>query len=157
MYTKAYGTSFDVIGIATRASSDNLSNIQKLWQRFFKENIIEQISNKADHAIIALYFDYNNNYTSEYTYLIGVRVPSNTFTNNFLLNGLVVKHVPEGNFALFTTNSGPVVEVLYKEWQKIWLLEDNKHLNRVYKIDYEVYDQRSHDANNAQVDIYVAI
>jgi predicted transcriptional regulator YdeE len=42
-------------------------------------------------------------------------------------------------------------------WQAIFKLEDEKKLHRAYQADFEIYDQRSQDPENAQVDLYIGI
>lgn len=40
-----------------------------------------------------------------------------------------------------------------KAWQEIW----NSDIKRAYQADFEVYDERSADWNDAEVDIYISI
>jgi predicted transcriptional regulator YdeE len=42
-------------------------------------------------------------------------------------------------------------------WQAIFKLEAEKKIQRTYKTDFELYDQRSQDPQNAQVDLYVGL
>ncbi len=43
--------------------------------------------------------------------------------------------------------------IVFNEWLKIW----NTDLPRVYTIDFELYDERSQDAENATVDVFIAV
>jgi len=43
-------------------------------------------------------------------------------------------------------------------WRQIWAYYQNPaNGQRAYQADFEVYDQRAADTNNAQVDIYVGV
>jgi predicted transcriptional regulator YdeE len=149
---------FDVIGISVRTSNrvemSGGGKIPKLWGEFYTGGIIGQIPNKANDAIIVLYYDYESDKDGEYSYLIGARVNSTAEVPK----GMSVRHVPAGNFALFTTDRGPVAEVVQKGWQQIWSVPKNQPGgDRAYKVDYEVYDARSRDPQSSQVDIYIGI
>ena len=72
-------------------------------------------------------------------------------------DGMVLKSLPGGRFAVLTSDKGPLPKVVPEAWQRIWKLEDEKKLQRTYKTDFEIYDQRSQDPRNAQVDLYVGM
>jgi predicted transcriptional regulator YdeE len=65
--------------------------------------------------------------------------------------------VGAGDYAVFTTDKGPLAEILPAAWQKIFKLEDEGKLKRTYQTDFEVYDERAQDPQNAQVDIYIGV
>ena len=70
---------FDVIGITLRTTNKaaiDHGTIQKLWEQFFTESISSQIPNKVDHAIVALYYDFENDKNGAYNVLLGARVSS---------------------------------------------------------------------------------
>ena len=147
---------FNVIGIAIRTSnnaafSDN--SIGNLWQRFFAESVFATIPHKIDHAIVAVYYDFATDRNGEYNLLLGARVSS----IDEIPMGMIAYHVPSQKRAIFVSESGPVGQVCFDLWKKIWLLEDENKLNRAYSADYELYDERSKDRQNAQVAIYIGI
>jgi predicted transcriptional regulator YdeE len=72
-------------------------------------------------------------------------------------DGMVLKSLPGGRFAVLTSEQGPLPKVVPGVWQKVWRLEDEKKLHRSYKADFEIYDHRSQDPQNAQVDLYVGM
>lgn len=147
---------FDVIGIAARTSNEaemqGRGVIPQLWQQFFADQVLAKIPHKADPAILELYYDFASDKDGEYTVLIGVRVTS----TNAVPTGMVSLHVPAGKTAIFITEKGPVPQVVVDTWQKIWTLEDQGKLKHTYTVDYEVYDERSQDTANAQVEIHVS-
>jgi len=148
---------FDVIGIAVRTSTAaefaGAGAIPKLWQQFFSEQVAAKIPHKIDSSIVVVYCDFESDKSGEYTTLIGMKVSS---TQDVPV-GMVVHHVPAGDNAVFITEKGPMAEVVVATWQKIWALEDKGLLMQAYTSDYELYDERSQDFNNAQVEIHVAL
>lgn len=148
--------SFNVIGITIRttnkAAIDELT-IQKLWQQFFTESIANKIPNKVDPAIIALYYDFENYKNGQYNILLGARVSS---VDN-VPAGMVAQHVPAQKTAVFLSETGPVGQVCFELWKKIWIEEDQNKLDRAYIADYELYDERSQDPQNAQITIHIGI
>jgi predicted transcriptional regulator YdeE len=149
---------FSVIGIAERTTNakemSGVGVIGKQWGRFMQENLVAQIPNKADSSIIAVIADYASDKDGEYTHLIGARVTSTAEVPA----GMVVKKVPSGKYAIFTSEKGPVAQVVLRTWQRIWAQPKSAPGgNRAYKADYEVYDQRAMDPQNAQMDVHVGI
>jgi predicted transcriptional regulator YdeE len=73
--------------------------------------------------------------------------------------GMVAKKVPRGKYAVLTSVKGQVAQVVPQAWERVWGLEDNKQLGgaRAYKADFEVYDQRSQNPQDSQVDLYVGL
>jgi CubicO group peptidase (beta-lactamase class C family)/predicted transcriptional regulator YdeE len=149
---------FTVVGIAGRTSnakemtSDGI--IGKQWARIFQEGVIEKIPNKTDHDIIAVYTDYAGDYNGEYTYLLGARVSSDANVPA----GMVAKKIPSGKFAVFISEKGPAPKVVPDTWMKIDSLPKTAvGGDRVYRADYEIYDERARDPENLQVDVYVGI
>lgn len=70
---------------------------------------------------------------------------------------MVLKQIPAGKYAVITTEKGPFPKVIPEAWQQVFKLEDERKLVRTYGIDFELYDQRALDPQNAQVDIYIGI
>ncbi len=149
---------FTVVGISTRTSNAREMTpdgvIGKQWARLFQEGLVEKIPNKADSSIVAVYTDYASDHNGEYTYLLGARVTSDAN----IPPGMVAKKIPGGKFAVFTSEKGPAPQVVPALWVKINSLpKDAVGADRVYKADYEVYDERARDPQNLQVDIYVGV
>src|SRR5215467_10831955 len=69
---------FTVIGIEARTSNarEMTANgiIAKQWARFWGENLSEEIPNRIDSTILAVYSDYASDKDDEYSFLIGARV-----------------------------------------------------------------------------------
>ena len=130
---------FQVIGRAARTSNarEMTGNgvIPKLWA--------------AGSGTIALYTDYAGDEHGEYTFLLGGKAgPSMAVPD-----GMVVKTVPAGRYAVFTSERGPVQKVVVETWQRIW----SELPSRSFVADFEVYDQRAADPGDAVVEIYVGV
>ncbi len=150
---------FWIIGIEARTNNAkevaNDGVIGKQWERFFREGILEKIPNKVDATIFAVYTDYASDRNGDYSYVLGVRV--NDITK--VPAGMVAKKVPAGKYAVLISATGPVTKIVPEAWQRVWDLEDKSQLggSRAYRADFEVYDQRSKDPQDSEVDIYVGI
>ena len=144
---------FVVIGIAARTTNamemTGVGIIGKQWGRFVQENLLGQIPNKADSAIVAVYTDYASDQDGEYTFVIGARVGAGTEAPS----GMVAKTVPPGRYAAFVSERGPVGEVVMKTWQRVW----SAGIDRTYRADYEVYDERARDPGNAVVEVRLGV
>jgi predicted transcriptional regulator YdeE len=155
--TRADIPGFLVIGIEARTSNPKEAtadgSIPRQWQRFFRERILDQIPAKAGSNIYAIYSDYASDHSDEYTFVIGAMVKDGATAPL----GMVAKRVPGGQYAVMTSDRGPLPKVVPETWQKIWKLEDSGKLKRAYQADFEIYDQRAQDAQNAQVDVYVGL
>src|SRR5271157_1226221 len=155
-----YQQSFQVVGI--EASTNNAKEagpdaiIGKLWQQFLSQNLLNKIPDKVDQSIIAVYTDYASDANGQYTFVLGAKV--RPVPNPVVPEGMVVKTVPAGRYAVFTSDRGPVAKVVVETWKQIWAYyQSPANGQRAYRADFEVYDQRAADPNNAQVDIYVGV
>jgi predicted transcriptional regulator YdeE len=71
--------------------------------------------------------------------------------------GLILRHIPAGKYAVITTEKGPFPKVVPEAWRQISKLEYAGKLKRTYQSDFELYDERALDPQNGQVDIYLGI
>lgn len=149
---------FIVVGIAARTSNAREMTaegiIGKQWGRLMQEGLLARIPNKADHNIVAVYSDYASDHNGEYTFLLGARVKS----DEAVPAGMVAKKISAGKFAVFTSEKGAAAKVVPETWMKINSLPRSAvGGDRVYRADYEIYDERATDPANSQVDVYVGI
>ena len=149
--------SFTVIGISARTKNAKEAGLDgvigKQWQKFFQEGVLENIPGKISPVIYAVYTDYESDHNGEYTYVIGASVKEGTRAPA----GMVAVTVPAGSFAVITSDRGALPQVVPSAWQRVFQLEDERQLNRVYKTDFEVYDQRAQNPQDAQVDLYLGV
>jgi len=150
---------FSVIGIQLRTSNAKEMTgggaIPKQWDRFFKDGIADKIPNKVGSTIYAVYTGYASDYNGEYDFIIGMKVSD----ASDVPAGMVAKKIPRGKYAVVTSEKGPVAKVVPQAWQRVYSLDDNKQLGgaRAYKADFELYDQRSQNPQDSQVDLYVGL
>lgn len=144
---------FTVVGIAGRTSNAREMSgdgiIAKQWGRFWQENLLALIPNRADGAVRAVYTEYASDKDGDYTFVIGARVKS---AAEFPV-GMVAKTIPAGKYAVFLSDRGPVERVVVETWQRIW----STAIDRAYGADYEIYDERSADPSKALVEICVGV
>ncbi len=149
---------FEVIGIAARTNNARESGqdgvIPRLWQRAMQEHVIDHVPDKTDSNLYAVYADYASDANGDYTLLIGGKVkPASTAPQ-----GMIAKAVLAGRYEVFSSERGPVAKVVVETWLRIWTFyQSPANGQRAYRADFEVYDERAADPNQAQVDIYIGL
>jgi predicted transcriptional regulator YdeE len=159
MPKKVHQNGFSVVGIEARTTNAKEMSgegvISKQWQKFIQDGIQQKIPDKVDRTVYAVYTDYASDRNGEYSFLIGAKVNADAPAPA----GMVLRKIPTGDYAIVTSDKGPVGKVVTAAWQQIWSLEDKAQLGapRAYKADFEVYDQRAADPQSTQVDVYVGV
>ncbi len=130
-------------------NEDGQSNVAcgNLWQKFETENFIERIPNKLSDEIYAVYFDYEGDYTKPFSYFIGCMVDPDTPISN----DMKTITIPEDNYVNIISK-GKMPDCVANSWKEIW----SSKIDRAYKYDFEIYDERSKDWSNAEVEIFVS-
>jgi len=149
---------FTLVGISARTTNakemSGQGTIGQQWDRFMKDGLLARIPRRVDPDIVALYTDYESDHNGAYTFVLGAKVSS---TEN-VPPGMVVKKVPPGKYAVFTSERGPADKVVPEAWSRINSLPNSAPGgDRTYRADFELYGPRAADPQNAQVDIYVGI
>jgi predicted transcriptional regulator YdeE len=140
-----------VIGIECRTSNAPEAaphDIPKHWEKFYKNDTINQIPNKTSSEVIALYCDYEGDYTQPYSLVIGCPVDS----LDDIPKGMVAKTIPNGSYAIFRA-IGDHPKSLIETWGYIW---QQPTLERTYTGDYEVYGDKFSNSP-PEVEVYIAI
>lgn len=150
--------SFYVAGFQVRTNNANEMNshgeIGKLWERFYQQSLGAQIRDRVDAATIVVYSDYATDENGDYNYLLGARVSS----VDHLPAGMSFEKIVPGRYSVLTTEQGPLVEVVQAEWKKIWTMQPaDLGGKRAFLTDYEVYDSRSANPQQAQVEIHIGL
>jgi predicted transcriptional regulator YdeE len=149
---------FYVAGFLVRTNNadevSGKSKIGDLWQRFYKENLGAQIPNRADSALTVVYSEYATDEKGDYNYLLGARVTS----VDHLPAGMTWKQVQSGTYAVIRTEVGQMPRVLQATWRRIWEMSPTEMGGkRAFVTDYEIYDERSANPANAQVEVHIGI
>lgn len=142
-----------LIGLALRTKTTNemgQSGIDcgNLWQKFEKENYVDKIPNKLSDEILAVYYQYEGDHTKPFAYFIGCKVRNDTEVPQ----GLESLIIPKGTFQKINSK-GKMPDCVANTWKEIW----SSNIPRAYQADFEVYDERSKDWNNAEVDFFVSV
>jgi len=144
--------SFKIIGISVETTNQNGQSgvdLEKLWGKFWGENIQDQITNKVNDDIYAVYTDYESDYTGKYTTIIGVPVNS----LECIPNGFMGREFTLGKYKKFVS-IGKMPEAVLNTWMEIW--NDNE-LRRSYSADVTVHGQKYYDGDHAEVETYISV
>jgi predicted transcriptional regulator YdeE len=87
-------------------------------------------------------------YTQPYSYFIGCEVPESTTVPT----GLDSLTIPAGTYQPIKLK-GKMPDMVAEAWQKIW----QSDIKRAYRPDFEIYDERSKDWQNAEADIFLSV
>ncbi len=143
---------FRVMGIEVRTkNADGRAgkDLKHLWDRFFREQIMDNIPDRDGNDIYAVYTDYESDHSGEYTTILGCKV---SITDN-IPQGLTVKDLGDSTYTRYTVE-GRLPDIVINTWTDIW---NNKTINRAFTSDFEVYDAASFGSESSRVDIYVAM
>jgi predicted transcriptional regulator YdeE len=132
----------------TNANGQAAIDCGTLWQKFVNGNYAETIPGKLTNEIVAVYHNYEGDFTQPYSYFIGVKVKSDAEVPE----GLEKLSIPEASYQKFISK-GVIPECIANSWRDIW----NSKMDRAYKADFEVYDHRSKDWKNGEVDIFISV
>jgi len=97
---------------------------------------------------VALYCDYEGDYTQPYSLVIVCPVSS---LDN-IPEGMVAKTIPAGSYAVFRA-IGEYPASLIETWGNIWQTE----LKRTYTGDYEFYGEKFVSSESKEVEVFMAI
>ena len=150
-----------LVGLTARTNNKNEMNpekakIGKMAGAYWGNQIGNKIKHRKNPGVTyVVYTEFESDENGEYTYFIGETVDS---IDDQDLSEFKVLTIPESQYHKFTTSSGKMPDIVISAWQKIWAMKENDFEGkRKYVADFEVYDQRSADLNNAVIDIYIGI
>jgi predicted transcriptional regulator YdeE len=155
---KSVSDPISIVGIQVRTNNARelagTGQIGSLWGRFFAEDLASRIHHRTSESFYAVYSNYSSDENGDYDYLLGCPVSS----IESLPAGMTYAAIPTGDYAVFTTETGPVAEVVQAAWRHIWSLapEELGH-RRSFLTDFEIYDHRAADPANAKVEIYLGL
>jgi predicted transcriptional regulator YdeE len=123
--------------------------------QILSEGIADKIPSELDSTIYAVYTGYASDDNGEYDFIIGMKVSR----VSDVPPGMVTKTVPKGRYAVVASARGSVAQVVPQAWRQVYSLDDSKQLGgtRAYKADFELYDQRSQNPQDSQVDLYIGL
>ncbi len=136
-----------IVGIKLRTSNaEAMQTIPPFWQKFYQENILQQIENKVSDDVYAVYTNFANegkNNDGVYSLIIGLEVEKiGVLPKNFV--STVIK---SSKRVVFEVEKGHP-EKVGEKWLEIWQTTDIK---KTYLSDYELYH------TSGEIEIYVGI
>lgn len=140
-----------VIGITVRTSNEDgrfLKEVPPLWDRFFSEEIVGKIPNRINKGFLAVYTDYEGNFTKPFTYIIACEVSS---LDN-IPEGMVGIEIPAARYATFTAKGEFPISLL-QTWGSIW----NSDIKRSYTTDFELYSADFNPQNKPEIKVCVSV
>lgn len=139
---------FDVLGVSIVTDNEKgTDDINALWERFFKDSIGQQILDKVDDTIYAVYSDYEGDHEAPYRLTIGYRVSN----DNTPIDMHRVSVQPQ-EYAMMSA-AGQQPQALIETWEAIW----SSDIDRSYATDFEVYGPRFFEDSVNEVLIHVGV
>ena len=142
-----------LIGLALKTKTFNANgqsaiDCGKLWQDFTNGNYADKIPGKLSNDILAVYHQYEGDHTKPYSYFIGCKVNANTPVPP----GMESLIIPAAQYQKISAK-GIMPDCVANAWRAIW----QSDISRAYRFDFELYDERSKDRSNTEVDIYIGV
>jgi predicted transcriptional regulator YdeE len=143
---------FKIIGIWVRTTNENnqaAKDISELWGKFMNENILNEIPNKIDNTVYAVYTDYESDHTKPYTTILCCKVDH---LNN-IPDGMIGRSFEGGNYVKLSAKGDLMKGVVFSKWLEIWEMD----LERVFTADFEIYGEKAQNPADAEIDILIAV
>ena len=132
----------------TNANGQSHTDCENLWHTFDKGGYADKVVDRISDEIFGVYFDYESDSNGPFNYFIGCKVkPGATVPQ-----GMDTLTIPAGQYHKIVA-TGKMPDCVVEAWKKVWVSD----IVRTYKIDFEVYDERSKDWGNAEVDVYLSV
>jgi predicted transcriptional regulator YdeE len=146
-----------VVGIQVRTANRDEANpgtarIPALWARW--ANVAADLPPRTETELYAVYSDYESDHLGAYSLTIGHAVAPETVVPPEMARVVV----PSGRYAVVTTRRGAMPGIVREAWQRVWAASDTElGGRRAFTVDYEVYDERSRDPADAEVDLHLSV
>lgn len=140
---------FSIVGISIRTTNTEgqaAKDISQLWGRFFKEQILQRISNRASDDIYCIYTDYESDYRGKYTTILGCRV----LDNENAVEGLTKIEIQQSEYLQF---SAVGVENVGHVWKHVWETD----YPRKYTADFDVYEAGESEMDKMRITTYLSV
>jgi predicted transcriptional regulator YdeE len=150
---------FVVIGIQVRTTNREerdpaTARIPGLWGRFMAGDVAGAIAGRKGETVYAVYSDYESDHHGAYSLTLGWAVEPSAKAPA----GLARVEVPAGRYAVLTSERGPAPRVVPQLWQRVWSASEGElGGRRAFRVDFEVYDERSRDPADAEVELNLGL
>lgn len=141
---------FSVVGLSAVISGNEKASeeINELWQSFFGKSIGQDVSNRVDDVIYAVYSDYEGDHTKPYRLTIGYKIKSEPEMKDHLHH----VEIKEAEYAMMSA-AGEQPKALIDTWTAVW----QSDLNRKFETDFEVYGKRFFEEGVHEVLVAVGV
>jgi predicted transcriptional regulator YdeE len=139
------------LGLKTKTTNENgqsAIDCGTLWQQFEAGNYAAKIQKKLTNQIFAVYHNYEGDYTKPFSYFIGCKVDRDAEVPE----GMSSLIIPGQQYQQFIAK-GIMPDCVADKWKELW----GADMSRAYKADFEIYDEKSRDWKNAEVDIFISV
>ncbi len=149
-----------LVGLKARTNNQDECDLSEakiggVIANYFSNQIADKIpSLLTKEQTFSVYSNFESDFRGWYDYLYGGQVAS---LDN-VSPDLATLIIPPQTYVKFTTAKGIIPKIVIDGWMKIWQMSDEELGGvRSYIADFEIFDQRASDCQNAIVDIYVGI
>jgi len=141
---------FDVVGVSAiiKDRDAGAEQINALWEQFFSQSIGQDVPNRVDEVIYAVYSDYEGDHEDPYRLTIGYKVEGSLSYKSHLHH----VRVREADYALMGA-AGEQPKALIETWTAVW----QSDLDRRFETDFEVYGQRFFEAGVHEVLVAIGV
>ena len=150
-----------LVGLTARTNNKNemnpdASKIGALAGNYWGNQIANAFKHRKNPGVTyAVYTEFESDENGDYTYFIGEEVEC---FDDQDLEQFKTLTIPASNYQKFTTEAGKIPDIVINAWQQIWQMNEKDFGGkRQYIADFEIYDQRASDMNNAVLDIFIGI
>jgi predicted transcriptional regulator YdeE len=142
-----------LIGLSLKEKTNNdngrsTKDCVNLWYEFEKNGYAQKIPGKSGNDIYGVYHDYEGDSSKPFAYFIGCKVDG----IDEVPEGMQELTIPAGTYYEFLAK-GKMPDCVSNTWKEIL----DMPLPRSYKVDFEVYDDRSKDWSNGEVAVYLSV
>ncbi|WP_028593251.1 zinc ribbon domain-containing protein [Paenibacillus assamensis] len=126
----------------------------------------EPVASQTQQPLYAVYHQYENEIWGDYNFTIAVpaqdaraKASDDAVTSNHANadQTQAALTLPEAEYAVFLTRSGPVMEVVAEAWHGIWKWQSETGRKRSYSGDFELYCADKVVNGVGEVEIYIAV
>ena len=132
----------------TNENQQSSMDCGKLWTKFETEQVAKKIKEKLSDRVFAVYHHYDSDHHGYFSYFIGCEVVPGAKVPEHMERLII----PAGTF-IKKTAKGKIPDCISGTWKEIW----DSDIQRTFRYDFEVYDERSKDWDNGEVDIFISI
>jgi len=150
-----------LVGLTARTNNKDemnpaTSKIAKLTSLYWGNQLANNIKHRSKpNVTYSVYTEFESDENGEYTYFVGEAVDS---LQDQDLENFTTITIPASKYTKFTTEAGKMPDNIITAWQEIWAMQENDFGGkRKYIADFEIYDERAANPENAVADIYIGI